>query len=695
MLLSLHLTNFQRHESLRLDFGSGLHLLKGANEAGKSTLLRAAVYALFGARALLLPLAEMVTWGKPENSLKVELVFRHDGTDYTIRRSKSGAELLADGLRVSGQAEVTSFVERLLGVSATLAGKLMLASQGALQGALSDGTAVNLIESLADFDLLETIVDKIQTHYATGNTTALEQQLAAMPKEAPAEPDTAGLEQREVEMDFELDALWEVERSLTAQLTELDLTLARTVLSDAVNMRGRLADAEEAITRCNRELARPAPTPPDKTIEDFNAEFAAWHNARKVWDDYEKFLKVTEPLKQEAKPVRVGDPGLTVMEASLLRATDQRLAASKLVQQTELAIKLAEQRLITDGTCQWCQTDLTAVPEVAKHNELLVVQLAHLRESLEVANEDLAEAGRREQRFRRELEASRVAYEALKDVPEVLIEDTSIPLGFYWKSPVPTQPAPMDSRPFRNLEQQWTEYHRAEGSRESAREALSVAESNAAKLRADMANLPVQAANETLALADDLNRQLGDNRAKQDRLHAERDSIHLTLEVANARFNEAMKHWQLSQNQAQRLHDALAETRFNNHVVKRIREVRPEVAARLWAVVLQSVSQVFSAVRGTPSTVVRQGSDFLVDGHTAKSLSGSTLDSLGLAIRIGLVKTFLPSVRFLLIDEPAAGMDDQREAAMLALLSTCDLEQVIMITHSNQADAFATNITEI
>lgn len=84
-----------------------------------------------------------------------------------------------------------------------------------------------------------------------------------------------------------------------------------------------------------------------------------------------------------------------------------------------------------------------------------------------------------------------------------------------------------------------------------------------------------------------------------------------------------------------------------------------------------------------------------MDGHSAKSLSGSTLDSLGLAIRIGLVKTFLPSVRFLLVDEPAAGMDDEREAAMLALLSTCDLEQVIMITHSSQADAFATNITEI
>lgn len=642
-----------------------------------------------------LPLAEMVTWGKPENSLKVELVFRHDGTDYTIRRSKSGAELLADGLRVSGQSEVTSFVERLLGVSASLAGKLMLAQQSTLQGALTDGTAVGLIETLADFDLLETIVDKVQTHYATGNTAALEQQLAAMPKEPPAEPDNSGLEHQQLVLETDLDSLQDAESVLTGQLTELDLTLARTILSDSANVRSRLADAEEAITRCNRELSRPTPVPPDKTIEDFNAEFAAWQRASQTWESYEKFLRVTAPLKSGAKPVRVGEPGLEVMGATFRRAADQRVAASKLIQQTEVAIKLAEQRLITDGTCQWCQTDLTEVPEVAKHNELLVVQLAHLRQSLEVANEDFDAAVQQQERINRELIASVTAYDALKDMPEVLIEDTSVPLGFYWKGPAPTQPEPMDSRPYRNLEQRWTEYHRAEGSLEGAKEALSVAESNAGKLRADLASLPVKAANETLALADDLNRRLGDNRAKQDRLHAELDSIHLVLEVSSARYNEAMKHWQLSQNQAQRLQEALADTRFNNHVVKRIREVRPEVAARLWAVVLQSVSQLFSSIRGTPSTVVRQGSDFLVDGHSVKSLSGSTLDSLGLAIRIGLVKTFLPSVRFLLIDEPAAGMDDEREASMLALLSTCDLEQVIMITHSDLADAFATNITEI
>ena len=694
MLLSLHLNNFQKHEDLRLDFGSGLHLLKGANEKGKSTLLRAALYALFGARALPLPLAETVTWGKPEGSLKVELAFRHDGTDYTIKRSKSGAELLTDGLRVSGQAEVTGFVERLLGVSASLAAKLMLAQQSALQGALSDGTAVSLIETLADFDLLETIVDKIQTHYATGNTTALEQQLAAMPREAPTEPDNSGLEQREVEMDFELDALWETERSLTEQLSELDLPLARTTLSDSANLRWRAANTEGSIREAEQALAKPAPVAPSKTFEEFNAELAAYQKAAQVWANYRTFKKATAAL--EGEPVTATDRnGLEFLAEALDRVSDQRLAADKLVRQTETAIKLAEQRLVSSGTCQWCQQDLTAVPEVSEHNRILQEQIVDLRTSLNVAKADLEMAAEKQAAVDRWLRASRSAYDSLRDIPQVFIENLSAPLQFRWAVEVPTEPAPIDQAPYRNLAKRWEEYNQALGAKAEAEAKLEESKGLLANLQQQLAELPTKAANETLALADDLNRQLGDVRAKQDKLHAERDSIHLVLEVSNARYNEAMKHWQLSQDQAQRLQDALAETRFNNHVVKRIREVRPEVAARLWAVVLQSVSQLFSAVRGTPSTVVRQGSDFLVDGHSAKSLSGSTLDSLGLAIRIGLVKTFLPSVRFLLVDEPAAGMDDEREAAMLALLSTCDLEQVIMITHSSQADAFATNITEI
>jgi ABC-type transport system involved in cytochrome bd biosynthesis fused ATPase/permease subunit len=62
---------------------------------------------------------------------------------------------------------------------------------------------------------------------------------------------------------------------------------------------------------------------------------------------------------------------------------------------------------------------------------------------------------------------------------------------------------------------------------------------------------------------------------------------------------------------------------------------------------------------------------------------------------MALGKTFLPSINFLLLDEPAAGMDDEREAAMLGMLAAVSYDQVIVVTHSSLADSFASDIVQL
>ena len=84
MINKLVLTNFQKHEDLTVDFTSGLNAIRGANENGKSSLMRGIAYAFFGSRALPMSLEETVTWGKPVASLKVELTFTHAGNQFTI-----------------------------------------------------------------------------------------------------------------------------------------------------------------------------------------------------------------------------------------------------------------------------------------------------------------------------------------------------------------------------------------------------------------------------------------------------------------------------------------------------------------------------------------------------------------------------------------------------------------------------------
>ena len=57
-----------------------------------------------------------------------------------------------------------------------------------------------------------------------------------------------------------------------------------------------------------------------------------------------------------------------------------------------------------------------------------------------------------------------------------------------------------------------------------------------------------------------------------------------------------------------------------------------------------------------------------------------------------LQKTFLGGLDFILLDEPAAACDSIRESDMLAALTRAEYRQVILVTHSELADTFATNV---
>lgn len=96
---------------------------------------------------------------------------------------------------------------------------------------------------------------------------------------------------------------------------------------------------------------------------------------------------------------------------------------------------------------------------------------------------------------------------------------------------------------------------------------------------------------------------------------------------------------------------------FNNALLKAVRAARPLIADKLWNLVLSAVSRYFSEMRGTKSRVTKDSDGFKADGHTATTLSGSTLDILGLAIRVALTRTFLPTAPFLVLDEPAVVYD--------------------------------------
>ena len=114
MIKTLQLKNFRQHTDLALSFDQGVTVLRGANEAGKSTVFEAIAYALFGARATRNN--ELTTWGQPEGSHQVVLTFEIGGVEYTIKRNAKSAELNYDGGRVTGQTDTARFCEQLVWV---------------------------------------------------------------------------------------------------------------------------------------------------------------------------------------------------------------------------------------------------------------------------------------------------------------------------------------------------------------------------------------------------------------------------------------------------------------------------------------------------------------------------------------------------------------------------------------------------
>ena len=135
--------------------------------------------------------------------------------------------------------------------------------------------------------------------------------------------------------------------------------------------------------------------------------------------------------------------------------------------------------------------------------------------------------------------------------------------------------------------------------------------------------------------------------------------------------------------------EELAEVNFNNSLVKKLRTARPEIANKVWSNVLGTVSRYFSVMRGTKAVVTKGDDGFLVDGKSVESYSGSTLDILGLALRVALIRTFLPNCGFMMLDEPFAACDDGRQTLALGFLASAGFRQVLVITHEGISETVA------
>nr|MBA3258444.1 SMC family ATPase [Gemmatimonadales bacterium] len=117
----IRLANFRQHENTELDLGAGLTGIIGPNGVGKTTILEAIAWAMYGMPAARGSRETIRRRGAPPRAkVEVEMEFALGPHQYRILRSLNGAELYQDGDSApvaNSLASVTERVTRLLGMT--------------------------------------------------------------------------------------------------------------------------------------------------------------------------------------------------------------------------------------------------------------------------------------------------------------------------------------------------------------------------------------------------------------------------------------------------------------------------------------------------------------------------------------------------------------------------------------------------
>lgn len=711
MLMRLKLTNFRKHRDTELMLQHGLTVLRGNNEAGKSTLIEAICYALFGVKALRSSIDEAVTHDEPVNTLRVELVVMIDGVEYSVRRGKSGAEVNYDGGRVTGQSEVTNFLCAKLRIDPASAAKLMLASQNEIRGALEAGpkATAELIERLAEFDQIDLLVERMQERLSLGSTTAAQEQLAKTEQTLaetpePVEPDYAGMtahvealkaqhaqaraDAEALESEFlQAQAFLDTARAAEARHKQAELALGQAV--------ARLQEHTKALGAAQEQANKVWVWP--KTESELRAEIAQLEAAGetlRIWQRVKPAL--TPPPVQVEASVQEVLAEIATLEAQAAGASDKGHKA-----RTRAALAKGQ---ISVGTCSFCGQDFSHLPEVARKN-------ASLQEAVDSGEAEAEEMARVEAAARsevRELQALLVEARArgalLESFPAYVraLDGADLPHTLEWIGP--------DIASLQDVGPELTKVRKDLADLQAAEKAHAqavtrfetlaaargplVVDVDAARLALETAAVRPDVAEAVAALEAVLARRRPLEQRASDLMVAIRDAEY-TLRDAKRVHQEAVARRQQMVDMVTALKGQIKATEFNNTLLKRVRQCRPLIADQLWNIVLSAVSGYFSEMRGQKSTVTKDSDGFKVDGHGVASLSGSTLDILGLAIRVALVRTFLPNAPFMVLDEPCAAMDSQRTEATLGFIVACGFRQVIVVTHEDTSETVADRLIQL
>ena len=701
MISQIQLKYFRQHQDYYINFANGITVICGANESGKSTLFEAITFALFGVRACRNN--DLTSWGAENNSHQVILHFSVENIDYTLKRSARSAEITWKNGRVTGQTDVSRFCENLWQLKPNTSNKLMFIGQNAIRGILEEGgvKTAQMIEQLADFEQIEQWIHTLQTEFITGNIepyqqtlSYLTQQLNEYQAELATLPDpvqqTIQLKQQ---LSLQQDEYQTQQQHLNQQLILLkqEFEQAQAIDQQQQELQRQLNQAEANLTANKHLLDTPLLTIQIQSVQQAEQYFHDLQTQNQIWQDY--CIAKDYQLPSNRLPLTADELQQHIQQ---LQKNIQELHTQNATLTGE--IKILQNHLHTDLYCPQCNRPWDNIEQMQQANQATEQQIAqlqnqqiHYQQYLQQQQQNLAQL----------LELSHYPVPFIPhDSYWHVINDGKYPPCLQWTTTIPTEVTPVmlqqAQQKWHHMQQEWQHFQEQKSHLQTAQHRQQILLTEIADCQAQLKKLPeIKSLYDIRLSINNLEHQI--QSLSQQLQQVQHSLTHLDQltqpwftqhQKLTHKINQLQNHIQTTQ------HD-IHNINTNNQLLKALRSIKPQIANQIWQTVCSTISHYFSLMRQQTSVISKNDNGFIIDGKDVYSLSGSTLDILGLAIRVALTKTFLPHCRFLLLDEPFAACDAQRQAHALGFISSLGFDQIIIATHDNLTETVADYVIEL
>jgi exonuclease SbcC len=672
-LRSLSLNLFRQHVSSYIEFPDGLVGVIGTNGSGKTTIVEAIGFAIYGSRALRGRIEDVRTRtapaktgrGRKEQDLRVELSLEHDGVVFRIERSLNDAAIFVGGESEAvavGSRDVSARISAIVGMSYEEFISTYCTEQKGLEflsGKKGATEREKFIVRMMGYDRLEEVQDLIRgdrkekrailTGYeaSLGTKEEIEQRLEAETSDLAAIRERHGeaqktLQKSESEFAAVRDKMGKLEELRARFLRERESTQSASV---RLEERGRrLKDVTSTISLAEEELVKVLkPLSASRSLDEAIAQA--------------KRQVATERERLAAKQEEARTAELTWREGVSKAAAERDMAKTQYANLEKRVLKVGE--LEGGSDCPTCGQALgESFEQVRKHFQgeqrtlaAKVRDLERAYKGIQAEPESVAKIG-----------AERIEIDQKLKQAEAKLQELQLCVQLQLKI-------------------------------ESLRKELEIVQGEI-KLAEDHKRLATERMADLRFSEEDYNREKGAFDASQRLVEVARlQRVRLegevnTKEALVERTRAEIQKFTERQIEVERLR---RDVRLCDECDRMVTEFRKYVNSSIRPRMAELASEYLADLTDGRYTAVELAEDFtptvVEDGEAKSVISGGEEDILNLCMRISLSHMLAERAgqhfSLLILDEVFGSLDEGRRSNVLALLEKLRnrFEQIIIITH--------------